>query len=231
MRQMPETCAVVGPNEQVLECLDALLDERRYQFLPDAEHPQGVVSDQYPFHYAEIGVYQGATAAQVAKRLPEGARMFLFDFKDRLDEAIAALQDQSDLVDKDLDIHIRANTALIYDSYNWSLAKLMMEDVQFDFVFIDGAHTWAHDALAFLLIDRMLNDGGIVVFDDYGWSLKTSPTMNPEAFPEIVQQYTDEQLAAYQVKMIVDLLVKRDDTYEEIIPNVAYRKRYHDCVD
>ena len=37
----------------------------------------------------------------------------------------------------------------------------------FDYVFIDGAHTWMLDALAFLLVDRLLRVGGYVDFDDY----------------------------------------------------------------
>lgn len=211
MRQMPETCAVTGkPNPHVIELLQAKLDDM-YQKLS-------------PIRYAEIGVYEGDTAVAVAKMLPDDSDMHLFDFKYRIDQVVERLEQDADLKDKSLQVRVSSNSELLYDSYNWSLGKALAEGVEYDFVFIDGAHTWHHDALAFLLTDRMLAEGGIVVFDDYMWSLQTSPTMNPQVFPEILQQYTGEQLITHQVKMVVDLLVKPDDRYEELIPNVAYQK-------
>ena len=38
-----------------------------------------------------------------------------------------------------------------------------------DFAFIDGAHTFDHALVDFFYIDRMLNVGGIVAFDDLGF--------------------------------------------------------------
>jgi len=38
-----------------------------------------------------------------------------------------------------------------------------------DFAFIDGAHTFDHVLVDFFYIDRMLNVGGIVAFDDVGF--------------------------------------------------------------
>jgi hypothetical protein len=42
--------------------------------------------------------------------------------------------------------------------------------------------------------------------------------------PEIAEQYTDEQIDAFQVKMIVDLLVRPDPRYAEVVPNKVFRK-------
>jgi hypothetical protein len=118
------------------------------------------------------------------------------------------------------------NSRRLLDSYNWSLMRLLEEHRGpiFDYVFMDGAHTWAHDALAFLLVDRLLKPGGFVDFDDYRWTLRTSPSMNPGVFPEIERLYTDEQIDAAQVALVVDLLVKLDPTYEEVVPNKIFRK-------
>src|SRR4029077_2715703 len=118
------------------------------------------------------------------------------------------------------------NTRRLMDSYNWSLMRLLAEyrDPVFDYVFVDGAHTWAHDALAFCLVDRLLLPGGYLDFDDYRWTLRDSPSMNPDAFPEVEELYTDDQIDTAQVALIVDLLVKRDPRYEEVIPNKIFRK-------
>ena len=45
------------------------------------------------------------------------------------------------------------NSDRALDSYAWSLGRLLAEvrGPWFDYVYLDGAHTWCHDALAFLL--------------------------------------------------------------------------------
>ena len=103
----------------------------------------------------------------------------------------------------------------------------MLRDYQtpyFDYVYLDGAHTWGVDALAFLLIDRLLKPGGYVDFDDYDWTIATSPTINPSAYPATLKLYTEEQIGTPQVKLIVDLLVRREGCYEELVENKVYRK-------
>jgi hypothetical protein len=118
------------------------------------------------------------------------------------------------------------NTRKVFDSYNWSLMELLRDGdgPAFDYVFIDGAHTWALDALAFLLVDRLLAPGGYVDFDDYHWTLARSPSMSPEAFPPTSKLYTEEQIAERQVALVVDLLVRPDGRYDEVVENKIFRK-------
>jgi hypothetical protein len=83
-------------------------------------------------------------------------------------------------------------------------------------VLLDGAHTWPHDALAFLLVERLLNRGGFVHLDDCDWSLSTSPTMRPDVFPATSRQWTEEQIREQHVRLIAELLVQRDNRWREI---------------
>ncbi len=62
-------------------------------------------------------------------------------------------------------------------SYTWELMKLIerhtkdgQTEPQFDFVFIDGGHTWDSDGFSFLLADRLLKPGGWMLFDDFLWT-------------------------------------------------------------
>jgi hypothetical protein len=100
----------------------------------------------------------------------------------------------------------------LLDSYHWSPAKLLEQDVTpiYDYVFLDGAHTWAVDALTTFLVDRLLEIGGYLDFDDYDWTFAQSPALNPSAFPLTGRLYTDEQIAAKQIQMIIELVVRRD---------------------
>lgn len=70
---------------------------------------------------------------------------------------------------------------LHYDesSYNWHLHNHWEEylDNKFDLIFLDGAHNWEVDALAFFLGSQILNVGGWFVFDDIYWSYASSPSL------------------------------------------------------
>jgi predicted O-methyltransferase YrrM len=172
--------------------------------------------------YAEIGVYRGDTALEIANHLAGRGRLHLFDYDDRLHEVERRLR----AAGHD-NVTLHPNSRRLLDSYNWSLMQLLEEHRGpiFDYVFLDGAHTWAHDALAFLLVDRLLRPGGYIDFDDYGWTLRRSPSMNPVAFPEVERLYTDDQIDTAQVALVVDLLVRLDPAYEEVVPNKIFRKQ------
>ncbi|HEV2775218.1 MAG TPA: class I SAM-dependent methyltransferase [Solirubrobacteraceae bacterium] len=172
--------------------------------------------------YAEIGVYKADTALGIADVLGGTGEIHLFDYADRVESAVMRLHQAGHD-----NVVAHPNSRRLLDSYNWSLMRVLQEQGEgvFDYVFLDGAHTWAHDALAYALADRLLVPGGYLDFDDYTWSLRHSPSMNPDAFPEIDQLYSGEQIDARQVALVVDLLVRPDARYEEIVPNKIFRRR------
>lgn len=172
-------------------------------------------------HIAEFGIFAGYTSLEFARFLNGRGELHLFDFQDRVDAVLDTLRRGGFSNVKGFGCSYK-----LLDSYNWSLAQLLSDHSVplYDYVFLDGAHTWAIDALTFLLVDRLLKPGGYIDFDDYEWSLEESPSMNPRVFPLTARLYSEEQIRARQVKMIVDLLVRRDHRYEEIVPNKIFQK-------
>jgi hypothetical protein len=184
-----------------------------YNFMKNIFH------NEQHFNYSEFGIYRADTALNVCD-IFSNATLYLFDFYDSLEDAKAKL---SKFPNK---IYFYGNTQKHNDSYNWSLMKLIRcqnGNPIFDYCFMDGAHTVAIDALNFFLCDKLLKVGGYIDFDDYAWRLRGS-SLDPIKVPVISEQYTDEQIDSYQVKMIVDDLVKPDLRYKEIVPNKIYQK-------
>ncbi|MFC1525867.1 class I SAM-dependent methyltransferase, partial [Candidatus Latescibacterota bacterium] len=91
-------------------------------------------------------------------------------------------------------------------SYTWELMKLVEEQTAegqcaplFDFCFIDGAHTWEADGLAFFLVEKLLNPGGWLLFDDLYWTY-SSMEESPDTMPA-------EEQETSQVERVFSLLV------------------------
>ena len=171
--------------------------------------------------YGEVGVYRGDTVLRVAELMAGEGEVHVFDFDDRLTPVVERLTAAGHA-----NVIAHPNSRRLMDSYNWSLMRLLAEHDRpvFDYVFLDGAHTWALDALAFCLIDRLLIPGGYVDFDDYSWTLAGSPSMRPEVFPDVRRLYSDEQINRAQIALVVDLLVRRDSRYSEVVPDKIFRK-------
>ncbi len=170
---------------------------------------------------AEIGIYNGHTSEGFARFLNGQGELHLFDYDYKVAAVLRKLNDAGFRNARGI-----PNTSKTLDSYNWSLMRALQQHREpiYDYVFIDGAHTWNLDALAFLLVDRLLKVGGYVDLDDYSWSLRKSPYLNPIAYPETARRYTEEQIDAQQVGLILDLLVRRDPRYQEVVPNKIFRK-------
>ena len=170
---------------------------------------------------AEVGIYEGFTSVPLAKYLNGQGELHLFDYEDRVGEVMAKLNTAG--YDN---IVGHGNSRKTMDSYNWSLMRVLQQHSEpiYDYVYLDGAHIWNVDALAFLLIDRLLKVGGYIDFDDYHWSYQRSRTMNPRVFPATKLMFTTSQIQESHVRLIVDLLVKRDPRYAEVKKNKIYKK-------
>ena len=105
-------------------------------------------------------------------------------------------------------------------SYTWELMKIIQAHTvdgrcqpQFDFCFIDGAHTWEADGLAFFLVDKLLKPGGWVLFDDLGWCMSDDPRLL--AYPS-TRALPREVRDTPQVARIFELLVSQHPDYTEV---------------
>lgn len=99
--------------------------------------------------------------------------------------------------------------------YNWWLASYLAKGPQkglpFDLCFLDGAHEFETDALAFALARNVLRRGGVFVFDDLNFHLRQVPSWRQD-----FGNRSDRELDAEQVRMIWDLLVVKDPAFHNL---------------
>lgn len=110
-------------------------------------------------------------------------------------------------------------------SYVWRLMRFLDEDPapRFDLCYIDGAHDWFTDGFAFLLVDRLLRPGGVVVFDDLDWTFAASPALGTS---ERVRRMPDDERTTAQVRKVYELLVKPHPGYDRFVEKDGWAYAY-----
>lgn len=104
-------------------------------------------------------------------------------------------------------------------SYTWELMRLIERQTVdgvcepcFDFVFVDGAHTWDVDGFAFFLVEKLLRPGGWILFDDLRWTFATSQSLGDAPW---VQALPLEQRTIPQVAKVFELLVDQHPAFTD----------------
>jgi hypothetical protein len=102
-------------------------------------------------------------------------------------------------------------------SYTWELKRLIerqsVKGTQlFDFCFIDGAHTWDTDGLAFFLVDKLLRPGGWILFDDLDWRLSDNPVEMENPW---IKSLPEDLKNAPQIGNVFELLVCQHPGYTD----------------
>lgn len=189
----PHHKAISKPSRDALALLRGVLRQR----------PAPVV--------AEIGVGIGATTRELARLLNHQGELHLFDHEDVLETLMAELRAEGWP-----DIRTHPNGRKLFESYSWTLALLLREmrargeDGVFDFVYLDGAHVWAHDAPAALALIPLLRPGGVLLLDDFRWTLAASPTLNPERHKPTAANYAPGQIETPHVALICEVFLDHD---------------------
>lgn len=153
-------------------------------------------------HCLELGTGFGATTCVLAAAIDEigGGRIVTIDQYlhepvnvRRLLEHVGLSSDLVDAVAEPL-------------GYNWWLADQLrngfVSSPSFDLCFLDGAHEFQPDALAFHLAARLLKRGGTFVFDDLNFHLRQVSNWR-----DVFASRSDRELDTEQIRMLWDLVV------------------------
>jgi predicted O-methyltransferase YrrM len=106
--------------------------------------------------------------------------------------------------------------------HNWFLKKKIEAQSKdgacvplYDFCFIDAAKNWTLEGYAFFLVDKLLRQGGWVVFDDYGWSYAEHGAATGKKATAGInhQELSDDELRAPHIEAVFRTLVMQHPDY------------------
>jgi predicted O-methyltransferase YrrM len=171
------------------------------------------VREEQPESVLELGFAHGVSSCYIGAALKANGHGALTtidqDSARQRQPDIQTLLDQTGLLDWVQPIHTPT-------SYTWELMRLIegtpAGDWRFDFAFIDGAHSWFVDGLAFFLVDRLLKPGSWLLFDDLDWTYATSATLRDT---EMVKAMPEDERNTAQVGKVFDLLVRPHPQYDQ----------------
>jgi len=212
------------PNSGMMDLMKLDAIARRVGRTPYTSPEKGLilytfVMDTKPEQCLELGFAHGASSCYLAAALHELGRGHLttVDVHSSIerDPNIEALLNGTGLEPYVTVVRENAN-------YNWFLKKKIEERSTagtcrplYDFCFIDGAKNWTVDGLAFFLVDKLLNEGGWLQFDDYSWTYgKQQARTGRETSDGVVYTtLSDEELREPHVKAIFHDLVMQHSHY------------------
>lgn len=167
------------------------------------------VAEHRPTDVLELGFAHGVSTVTIAAALEGngGGRITGSDNRSALerDPSAQSLLDRAGLAHR---------AELHYDdtSYTWFLQRRLREQSTtgsivpcYDLVFLDGAHTWDADALAYLLSWKLLRPGGWLLLDDLGWT-------PDDEYPDLPAS----QKGFSHVTEVYELLALTDPQVEEV---------------
>jgi predicted O-methyltransferase YrrM len=163
----------------------------------------------------ELGTGFGATACVMAAAIEEGGTGTVTTV-DRIVRQPVGIDQLAQLTGLSQYIQCVPHSA----GYNWYLLRVLQErtrgsvsEPRFDFCYLDGAHEWQPDALAVLLVTKLLRPGAWMMVDDLNFKLRG-------CHPGWEATYSDrseEELDTAQVGMVFDLLVKTHPDLEHFM--------------
>ncbi|RVN04641.1 class I SAM-dependent methyltransferase [Sinorhizobium meliloti] len=170
---------------------------------------------------AEVGLGIGATTKEILNILTPGDTLHLFDFQETVDALTADFQKLN--MGQGVNIVGFGSEKKVHSSYAWFLGKMAVEKIDrnepmgtYDLAYLDGSHTFLHDAAACCVLKGLVKDGGYLILDDVYWSHATSPTWNPEKKPHIRDTFTDDQINTPNVEMVKKLFMDTDADFVEV---------------
>jgi len=184
----------------------------------DGERLYNFILQQRPRQSLELGFAHGTSSCYVAAALDElgEGRLTSVDLERAREWQKPSIEEL--LAETGLESYVAVQRERT--SYTWFLKKQIEErtvnyrcDPVYDFCFIDGAKHWTIDGFAFFLVDKLLKQGGWLLFDDLAWTRADLPYESLDYIS--FQEMGKDEIAAAHIDHVFRLLVMQHPSYAE----------------
>ncbi len=86
---------------------------------------------------------------------------------------------------------------------------------EYDLCIIDGPKNWTIDGYAFFLVDKILNENGLIIFDDYLWTYAEADKLREATDGIVHRKLSDSERNTPHIKEVYELLVMQHPQYCE----------------
>jgi predicted O-methyltransferase YrrM len=191
--------------------VDRLFHDLRYMKLEQATVLDRFLKKHHLTRCLELGFLHGKSSAFIAATLRDigEGHLVTVDRKNGLQRDPNIHQ-----VLKALDLETWVTVSYEQRSYNWRLMRMLEDENRptFDFCYIDAAHTWDDTGFGFFLVDKLLEPGGWLLFDDLDFCYEK--LVEPgEKLPDYLLRMGQEERKTRQVRKVWELLVKEHPGY------------------
>lgn len=108
------------------------------------------------------------------------------------------------------------------NSYTWFLKKEIERNTEhyickptYDFCFIDGSKNWTIDGFAFFLVEKLLVEGGFILFDDYFWIYSKHSKDYLDGIS--IRSMSSDQANTPNVELVFQLLVMQHQNFGNFV--------------
>lgn len=143
-----------------------------YMTLKKAERLRSILLKYGCSQLLELGFFHGVSSMYMAAILDEAGEGKLTT----IDKTI--VKDKSPNIEQlaaELGLERYVEPIFEERTYLWRLMKFIEEGRKFDFCYLDGGHNWSDTGFGFYLVDQLLEEGGLILFDDFNWTAKGKP--------------------------------------------------------
>lgn len=175
------------------------------------------ILDTKPTEFLELGFCHGTSSCYIAAALDEIGKGHLTTV-----DLLSSIKLKPSIEDLLVKTGLQKNVTVVRErtTYNWFLKKKIEECSTsnfckpiYDFCFIDGSKDWTTTSCTFFLVDKLLKEGGWLLFDDYNWKFtKSDGSIAKHAAGWNPNMGTDE-LEQSHITLIFHLLVMQHPDY------------------
>ncbi len=167
----------------------------------------------------ELGFAHGASSCYIAAALDEigSGKLTCVDL-----DSSKNREPNLELLLKKTNLQQFVNIHREQNSYTWFLKNEIEKNTNgynckqiYDLCFIDGPKNWTIDGLAFFLVDKLLKQNGVIIFDDYQWVYKDYSKSVLDGIA--IRDMSQDQINTANIKLVFQLLVMQHPNYSNFI--------------